>query len=162
MCCEDCKKNNNYINNPQIEEIIKKYDNNPSGLISCLQEIQDLLLYVPQEIVPVLSKRLGTPESDISSVLTFYTQFNLKPKAKYTIEVCLGTACYVQGAEAILNKFQQKLGIGVGEITADHKYEIAQSRCFGCCSLAPVVAINGEVVGNVTTADVEKILEKYN
>ena len=157
MCGENCNCCGNEEKN-KIDAILNKYALNSSGLISCLQDLQSLLGFVPEEIVPKVSGCLKVPESDIYSVLTFYTQFNLKPKAKYKIEVCFGTACFVLGAENVLAHLKSRLGIGMG----DKKYEIAQSRCFGCCSLAPVIAINGEIFGKVTNSEIDKLLLKFN
>lgn len=161
MCCDNnnCKKE---YDTTKVNEILQKHKGNASGLITCLQEIQAELSFVPKELVPTICKELGVPESDIYSVLTFYTQFNLKPKAKYKIEVCLGTACFVLGSSDVLTYLKQKLGISLGEVSSDGKFELAQSRCFGCCSLAPAIAINGEIFGKVTQKDIDQLLEKCN
>ena len=105
---------------------------------------------------------LEIPEAKVYGVATFYSQFNLKPKGKYTIGICLGTACYVKGSGAILDKFKEKLGINPGETTADHKFTLDATRCIGCCGLAPVLTVNDEVYGNLTVDDVDRILAKYN
>ena len=99
---------------------------------------------------------------EVYGIATFYAQFNLKPKGKYTIGICLGTACYVKGSGLVIDKFKERLGIEAGETTADQKFTLDATRCIGCCGLAPVLTVNDEVYGNLTTDDVDKILAKYN
>lgn len=144
----------------EIDQIVEKINSDPSELIHCLQIIQSKLGYISEYAVKAISKKLKISESDIFSVVTFYSQFSLKPKAKYEIQVCLGTACYVLGADKTLQKFEEKLGIKVGEQTADHKFELSKSRCLGCCGLAPVVSVNGKIYGKTTEDKVEEILKE--
>ena len=101
------------------------------------------------------------PLEKIYGVVTFYSQFSLNPKGKYTISVCLGTACYVKGSGDIFNKFSEKLGIAGGECTADGKFSLEACRCIGACGLAPVLTINEEVYGRLTVDDVDDVLAKY-
>lgn len=162
MSCKNCCKENSGENKEinKIEEIVGKFEKDSSELIHCLQLIQAECGYISEDAVKIISKKLRVPESDIYSVVTFYSQFSLKPKAQYNIEVCMGTACYVLGADKSLNKFEEKLGIKVGEQTSDHKYELIQSRCLGCCGLAPVISVNGQIYGKVTEDKVEEVLSK--
>lgn len=160
MACKNCGKNNCAID--PVDKIVSKYENDPTELIHCLQLVQTELGYIPEDAVKKISKKLGVPESEIFSVVTFYSQFTLKPKAKYNIEVCMGTACYVLGANKSIKKFEEKLGIKVGEQTKDNKFALSQSRCLGCCGLAPVISINGQIYGKVTEDKVDEILSKLN
>ncbi len=101
------------------------------------------------------------PLSEVYGVATFYSQFSLIPKGEYKIGVCLGTACYVRGAQDILNKVVETLGIEVGKTTPDRKFSITATRCLGACGLAPVLVVNDDVYGRLTVDDVEKIIDKY-
>lgn len=158
MCC----KNNESIISDNVQAILDKYKGNSAALITCLQDIQSELTYIPEDLMPAISNALHVPESDIYSIITFYTQFNLKPQAKYKIEICMGTACYILGADDLLNHLKTKLNISMGEMTEDKKFEIAQSRCFGCCNMAPVININGKIYGKVTVEQLDKLINECN
>ena len=108
-----------------------------------------------------VATKIGKPISELYSVATFYAEFSFSPKGEFPISVCLGTACYVNGAQDIFNKICQLLNIKEGECTSDKKFSIDQTRCIGCCGMAPVLTIGQDVYGNVKLADVEKILGKY-
>lgn len=123
---------------------------------------QDIYGYLPIEVQSEIGKTFGVPLEEVYGIATFYAQFNLQPKGKYTIGVCLGTACYVKGSGDVLNKFEERLGIQPGNTSADGKYTLDATRCIGCCGLAPVLTVNGEVYGNLTKDDVDRILAKYN
>ncbi len=110
----------------------------------------------------MISEELRVPLSEIyGGVATFYSHFSLIPKGEYNIGVCLGTACYVKGAQEILDKVEKSLGITVGQTTPDRKFSIGATRCLGACGLAPVLMINGDVYGRLKPDDVEEILNKY-
>ncbi|MBR5859453.1 MAG: NAD(P)H-dependent oxidoreductase subunit E, partial [Clostridia bacterium] len=109
----------------------------------------------------LISERLHVPVSEIYGVATFYALFSLKPKGEYIISVCTGTACYVKGAQAVLDEVKKQLGIESGETTEDGKFSIQDTRCLGCCGLAPVMTINNDVYGRLDPADVKDILAKY-
>lgn len=155
-CC-NCNKNVD----EKLNEIILKYKNTVGALIPVLHEAQEVYGYLPIEVQKKISDGLNIPLSEIYGVVTFYTQFSLKPKGKYKINVCLGTACYVKGAGLILDKFKEKLKIEVGECTDDGKFSLDACRCIGACGLAPVLTINEEVFGRLVADDVENILKKY-
>ena len=157
MACKNCT---NCGQPDKIDKIVNKFKGDPTELIHCLQLVQEEQGYISQDAVKKISVSLGVPESDIFSVVTFYSQFTLKPKAQYNIEVCMGTACYVLGADKSIKKFEEKLGIKVGEQTDDNKYALCQSRCLGCCGLAPVISVNGQIHGKVTEDKVDEILSK--
>ena len=131
------------------------------SVVKVLEIIQDIYGYLPESILKEYSNELNVPLSDIYGVATFYAQFSLVPKGKYVISVCTGTACYVNGGENILDKFCTILGIKPGECTADGLFSIDQTRCLGCCGIAPVVTVNDDVYKTVKLSEVEKILASY-
>jgi len=130
-------------------------------LMPILQEAQEIYGYLPVEVQAIISRETGISMSEIYGVVTFYAQFNLNPKGKYNIAVCLGTACYVKGAGDVIEKIKQILKIDVDEITPDGKFSLEATRCIGACGLAPVLTINGEVYGRLVAKDMEGILAKY-
>ncbi|MBU5438809.1 NADH-quinone oxidoreductase subunit NuoE [Tissierella sp. MSJ-40] len=140
---------------------IKENRNKQGALMPVLQKAQALFGYLPEEVLQIISKDLNVPLSEVYGVATFYSQFSLIPKGEYKIGVCLGTACYVRGAQDILNKVVETLGIEVGKTTPDRKFSITATRCLGACGLAPVLVVNDDVYGRLTVDDVEKIIDKY-
>lgn len=144
-----------------LQEIIERYKDTEGALIPVLHEAQELYGYLPMEVQLQISKGLQIPLAEIYGVVSFYSQFSTEPKGKYRISVCLGTACYVKGAQEILQTFESRLGIEVGECTDDGMFSIEPCRCIGACGLAPVVMINDEVYGKLVPADVDRILDKY-
>ena len=130
-------------------------------LMPIMQEAQGLFGYLPFEAQTLIADSLGIPVSDVYGVATFYAQFSLQPKGEHVISVCTGTACYVKGAQAVLDEVEKLLGIKAGETTADGKFTIQDTRCLGCCGLAPVMVISGDVYGRLVPADIKGILEKY-
>ncbi len=130
-------------------------------LMSVLHKAQDLFGYIPIEIQRLISEELDIPLSEIYGVATFYSQFSLVPKGENEISVCLGTACYVKGAQEILDELIKVLGIGVGETTPDGKFSIGETRCLGACGLAPVMVVNDDVYGKLKRSDVKEIIDKY-
>lgn len=145
----------------KLQEIIEKYKDTKGALIPVLHEAQEVYGYLPLEVQKKVSEGLGISLAEVYGVVTFYTQFSLKPKGKYKISICLGTACYVKGSGQILEKMKEKLGIEVGDCTEDGKFSLDACRCIGACGLAPVMTINDEVYGRLTADDVEGILKKY-
>lgn len=129
--------------------------------IKILTNIQDIFGYLPECVLRFYSEFSGTPISEIYGVATFYTQFSFKPKGKFVISICLGTACYVNGGQDVLDKFCELLKIKPGESTADAKFSIDQTRCLGCCGIAPVVMVNDKTYKTVKTSDVSRILAEY-
>lgn len=131
------------------------------ALIPVLHEAQDLYGYLPVEVQKKIAEGLDVPLAEVYGVVTFYTQFSLNPKGKYKIQICMGTACYVKGAGAILDKLKEKLGLDVGECTEDGLFSLDACRCIGACGLAPVMTINDDVYGKLVPDDIEGILDKY-
>ncbi len=133
----------------------------PGLLMPVLQEAQETFGYLPLEIMQLISRTLKIPMAEIYGVATFYSQFTFIPKGKNIISVCLGTACYVKGAQAILEEIENTLGIKAGNTTPDLKFSIDSTRCVGDCSLAPVIVINEDVYAKVTKDKVKALIEKY-
>lgn len=145
----------------KICEICDRYSNEKTPLMMILSDIQTEYGYIPLEVQQIVSKKTGISVAEIYGVVTFYSFFSLKPKGKYVIGVCLGTACYVKGAQQIIDKFSEILGIGSGETTADGMFTIDALRCIGACGIAPAVTINGKVYPKVTVDAVPRIIEEY-
>lgn len=129
-----------------------------SYLISVLHKVQSKYGFLSNEHIDEVSHLLGVPTSTVYGVATFYHYFRLKPQGKHAISVCMGTACFVKGADQVLNEFKKELGIEMGETTSDGLFSIENTRCIGVCALAPVVTINEQVYSNVTANDVHTIL----
>ena len=145
----------------QLARVIEKHKGDKSRLMAVMQEAQGIYGYLPIEVQSKIADGMDVPLEKVYGVATFYAQFSLSPKGEYHIAVCLGTACYVKGSGAIYNKFQEILGIGGDECTADRKYSLTASRCIGACGLAPVLTVNEDVYGRLTVDDVKGILAKY-
>ena len=150
--CEECKKKDKFL-----EELFKTYKPEKDNLIQMLNEIQEHYGYVPQDVQKDLSEFLKIPMAEIYGVITFYSRFSLKPKGKYNISVCLGTACYVKGAQKIMDRLLDRLKIQPGETTEDGKFSIEETRCVGACGLAPVFTVNGEVYGKATVQKLDQV-----
>jgi len=147
------------ILNFKIDLVNKRHQN--GSLIPLLQAAQDSYGYIPEKIIYYISELVEIPAAEIYGVITFYSQFRLKPLGKNLIRICEGTACHVNGAKSILTALQDELGITVGETTDDGIFSLQSVACLGCCSLAPVVMINDTTHGNLTMDKIKKILKKY-
>lgn len=141
--------------------LIETNKDEKGALIPILQGAQEIYGYLPIEVQQIISEKTGTPLEEVYGVVSFYAQFTLNPKGQYRIAVCLGTACYVKGSQAVLDRLVEKLGIKPGEITKDGKYSLEAMRCVGACGLAPVMMVNDEVFGRLVPSDVDTILRKY-
>ena len=149
-------------NAKKLEEIIAKYRDTRGALIPALHEAQEVYGYLPLEVQRTIAEGLDIPLAEVYGVVSFYTQFSINPKGKYRINVCMGTACYVKGANEVLDKFKTSLSIDVGECTDDGMFSLDACRCIGACGLAPVVTVNDEVFGKLVADDVDGIIEKFN
>lgn len=145
----------------QLRDFIAAHKHIPGALMPVLQEAQGIYGYLPQEVQQIIADGLDISMSEVYGVATFYSQFSLTPKGKYKISVCLGTACYVKGADKVLEKIEEILGIKSGECTPDGLFSIDACRCVGACGLAPVVMINDDVYGKLEPKDVQAMLDKY-
>lgn len=146
----------------ELESFIEENRDKPGILMPVMQEVQNIFGYLPKEILELVSERLNVPLAEIYGVATFYSQFTFIPMGENKISICLGTACYVKGAQGILEEIEKNLGLENGlKTTQDLKFSIVEARCLGDCSLAPVFTINEDVYPNVTKKDIKKILKKY-
>jgi len=130
-------------------------------LIAILHRAQGIVGYLPTEVQAHIARRLSIPAAKVHGVVSFYSFFSTVPKGKYVINVCMGTACFVVGAEAILNEFKKLLGIEAGQTTPDRMFSLNALRCVGACGLAPVVVVNEKMYGKVTVKDAGKIIEEH-
>jgi len=157
-------------NHPQFKELQQYIDGlhiNPDDarrkdtLIMTLHRAQKIFGYLPEVVQIFIANQYAIPHADVSGVISFYNFFTTTPKGKIQVNVCLGTACYVNGADKVLQEFEQVIGVRSGQVTTDGKFSIESLRCVGACGLAPVVTINGKVYGKVKAGDVRDILEKF-
>lgn len=145
----------------KLEHILKEHKNVQGALMPVLHETQELFGYIPEEAQKRISEVLNVPLAEIYGVATFYSRFTLKPRGKYTISVCLGTACYVKNAQGVLDRLKEELNVESGDTTEDGKFTLEATRCLGCCGLAPVMMINEDVYGKLVPDDIPGILKKY-
>ncbi len=144
-----------------IRDICGRYANEKTPLIMILSDIQKEYGYIPLDVQKIVSEETGISVAEIYGVVTFYSFFSLEPKGKYVIGVCLGTACYVKGAQQIIDKFSEILGIAPGGTTTDGLFTIDALRCIGACGIAPAVTINGKVYPKLTVDQVPVIINEY-
>ena len=145
----------------EIKNLVEKWKDKEGNLIMILHEIQNHHGYVPREISLELSKMLDVPLARIYEVITFYNFFKLTPPGKHRVSVCLGTACYLKGAQSLINEIKNYLHIDPGQTTKDGHFHLEVVRCLGCCGLAPVVMIDEKVYGKVKKSEIIDILSKY-
>ena len=145
----------------KVSEIISNYEGRDQDLIAILQDVQDEYNYLPREALQKISAGLSVPFSRVFSIATFYNAFSLEPKGKYPIAVCTGTACHVKGAPRIVDAFEREIGIKLGETSEDMLFSLEEVRCVGCCGLAPVITIDGELFGKVKVSQVKRLVKKY-
>ncbi len=146
----------------RIQEICQRYNNDEGELINILHAVQGEFGYLPAEVQEIIAKELKTSVAKIYGIVTFYSFFTMTPKGEYPINICLGTACYVRGAEKVLDEFKKQLNIKIGESTPDGKFSLNCLRCVGACGLAPVVMIGDKTYGRVSPEQVKEIIEEYN
>ena len=144
------------------DQVIDKYLTLHGNLMPVLQGIQDAYGYVPKPTIDLVAERLNIYPSQIFGVLTFYAQFHLKPRGRFIIRVCVGTACHVQGATRIVETFFDKLHIGHAETTPDLRYTFEKVACLGACGMAPLAMVNDATYGTMTVQKVEEIIADYN
>lgn len=144
-----------------LDKIMTRYGDKPGGLMRVLTKAQELFGYLSKDVQIYIAEKMCLPIGHVNGVATFYSQFVTSPRGKYTISVCLGTACYVKNAQDIYNKFSELLGIGEDETTADRLFTLRATRCIGACSLAPLVTINDDVHGHLAVEDVAGLINRY-
>lgn len=143
-----------------LEQVLKEYRGNPSSLITVLQKAQDIYGYLPRKALYHIAREIGVKPAKVFGVATFYAQFRLKPIGKHLIMVCHGTACHVNGAELITSALCDELKISEGETTPDGLFTLQNVACLGCCSLAPVMMIDGEAYGKLTPDKARNVIRE--
>ncbi len=141
--------------------VIAEHRGEKGSLMPVMQRAQEIYGYLPLEVQRIIAREMGVPLEEVYGIATFYAQFALSPKGKYKISVCLGTACYVKGSQALADKISETLGVEAGGCTADGKFSFEECRCIGACGLAPVMMINDDVYGRLKPDDIAGILAKY-
>jgi len=154
MSCTNC-------DHLSVEDIIKKWNYDREYVIEMMQDLQDEFRHISKDSLEEINKFTKVPLADLYHIATFYKAFSLEPKGKYEIQVCMGTACHVKGAQRVLEAFERELNIEDGETTPDQNFSLEGVRCLGCCSLAPVITIGDDLFGEVEPAQVPKLLKKY-
>jgi NADH-quinone oxidoreductase subunit E len=155
----------NYLteeNFAKLHEVIESHKDMQGPLMPILHEAQHIFGAIPLEVQKAISEKMNVPLAEIYGVVTFYSQFTLEPKGEFLISICLGTACYVRGAQQLIDKVVELTGVGVGKTSLDGKYSLEATRCIGACGLAPVLTVNEDVYGRLVVADIPGIIQKYN
>jgi len=149
------------IDKRKINRWIRKYAGDKGALIQVLQDMMIEYKYLPREALEYVSEKLKVPLSQTYHVATFYNAFSLVPKGKHVVQVCVGTACHVRGAQSILDKFERDLKIKSGQTTGDGEFSLDAVACLGACALGPIVVVDGESHGNMNLAKVDRVLKEY-
>ena len=145
----------------ELESFINSLDTKEGALITVLHKAQEIFGYLPKEVQEFIADKLNEPLASVYGVVSFYTFFTMIPKGDIAISVCMGTACFVRGAEKVLDEFQSRLGIKAGETSPDGKFSLDVLRCIGACGIAPVVLVNGKVYKKVEAGEVKNIVSEY-
>jgi NADH-quinone oxidoreductase subunit E/NADP-reducing hydrogenase subunit HndA len=145
----------------ELGAFISSLETTRGALIEILHKAQEIFGYLPRDVQLYISRKLGIPGAEVYGVVSFYSYFTTKPSGKHTISICMGTACFVRGADKIIGKFKEQLGIGSNETTQDGLFTMKDVRCIGACGLAPVVTVDGKVYGRVKVEDVDNIIKEY-
>lgn len=161
--CENgpCKEMSEAEKYALLEEVISDYGAKECNLIQVLHIAQAIFGFLPNEVQTFIAEKMDLPVSKVGGVVTFYSFFSTKPKGKYVIRVCLGTACYVRGGKKIMEKLKDVMGIEVGETSEDMKFSLEVVRCMGACGLAPAIRVNDKVYKRVNSNKLQQILEQY-
>ena len=146
----------------ELKDVCKSFNNEASELINVLHKAQGIFGYLPAEVQEIIAHELKISVAKVYGVVSFYSFFSMTPKGKHPISICLGTACYVRGAEKVMEEFKRQLHIANGETTHDGKFSLSSLRCVGACGLAPVVLVGEKVYGRVSPEEVKKIIAEYN
>ena len=145
----------------ELLQEIKKLKKLPGPLMPILHEAQRIFSCIPLEVQKLVSEETGVPISEINGVVTFYSSFTLNPKGDHILGVCLGTPCYVRGAQIILDSVKTELGIDVGQTTEDGFYTLEAIRCIGTCGMAPVMAFDEDVYGEMSVTKAKRLIKEY-
>ncbi|NLA26716.1 MAG: NAD(P)H-dependent oxidoreductase subunit E [Firmicutes bacterium] len=157
MAVKDVKEKKPY---ERLSRALRKYRGKPGVLIAALQEAQAIFGYLPRKVMIQVANELTIPLSEVYSVVSFYSLFSTVPSGKHRIEVCMGTACYVKGAEKLLQELQQQCGTGTGKFSSEGLFSIATTRCVGACGSAPIVKIRDELHGEMSPERLPQLLEE--
>lgn len=162
MCAEcGCKNDSRMKELKEFMEGMKAMEHPESNLIAILHRAQELYGYLTKDVMDEIAVTMDIPTAHIWGVATFYHLFNLKPRGKHVISLCLGTACYVKGADAILDVLKKELKIALGQTTEDNMFTLQETRCLGACGLAPVMMLDGRIYGELTPEKTVKIIEEF-
>jgi NADH-quinone oxidoreductase subunit E len=142
----------------KVQSIIDKWNGDPDFAIEMLQDIQTEYHHIPKEVISEISRCTGIPKTRLFFIATFYNAFSLTPRGEHEIHVCTGTTCHVKGAKPVVEAIERELSITEGETSSDLKYTLESVHCLGCCSLAPVVSVNGKVHGGIKSSKVKRII----
>ena len=145
----------------ELVEVCRSFNNEAGELINVLHKAQGIFGYLPAEVQEIVARELKVSVAKVYGVVTFYSFFTMVPKGQHPISICMGTACYVRGAEKVLDEFKRKLKVPVGETTSDGKFSLNCLRCVGACGLAPVVMVGDKTYGRVSPDGVKEILAEY-
>lgn len=145
----------------QLDELIETYGKKDGGLIPLLEKVQDLLGYLPESVQQRIADKTDISPNRIYGVITFYSFFTMEPRAKYRVQLCMGTACYVKGADEIMKKLEDDYNVKMGESTKDGRFTFDKARCLGACGLAPVMMVDDRVYGKVSIDEIDDILSQY-
>jgi len=149
------------MDSKKMASILNKYGYNVGQLVPILQDIQDEYRYLPKEVLVQVGQGLGISLSQVYSVATFFKAFSLKPRGRHLINVCMGTACHVRGAERVVEKIERDIGVEAGDSTGDGRFSLETVNCVGACALGPIVVVDSEYAGQMRTDKVAKLLKKY-
>ena len=150
------------MNFKKVDSIVKQHGNLESEVISILQDIQQQRNYLAKEVLEHVAEKMAIPLAKVYRIATFYNAFSLKPRGRHLINVCLGTACHVRGGERILEKLERDLKVERGETTQDQRFTLETVHCLGCCSLSPVMVVDGKTFGRLNQNTVVKRLKDFN
>jgi NADH-quinone oxidoreductase subunit E len=149
-------------NKAKVKQVLKKYRNDKSALIDILHDTQAEIGYLPKEALEQISKGLDVPLSKVFSIVTFFKAFSLTPRGRHLINVCMGTACHVRGADKVVEQIEKELGIKAGENTSDLRFTLDTVNCVGACALGPMVVIGEDYHGEMTPEKVSGVLQNYS
>ena len=158
MSCQACDNKQKY---EELSRFIAEHKDEKGPLMPIMYKAQEIFGYLPLEVQNFIAESMGIPLTDVYGVATFYSQFTLEPMGKYKVGVCMGTACYVRGAQKVMDKFIEELGVPVGKTSKDGMFTLQATRCLGACGLSPVATVNDDVYGQLTEKDVPDIVAKY-
>ncbi|MFA4886535.1 MAG: NAD(P)H-dependent oxidoreductase subunit E [Desulfotomaculaceae bacterium] len=155
---EENEKINQY---KELDQVISRYSKEPGQLIRILQKAQDIFGCLSEEVQSYIAEKTENPVSEVNGVVTFYSLFSTEPKGEHTFNLCMGTACYVKGAQELMDTLKEQFKVDEGETTEDRLFTLKSTRCIGACGLAPVLVADGNVHGKTSAGEITKIIQKY-